>query len=115
MIRSSIKSIEELQLIKAEKKATLTHQEVEIKAKFEAVKEQLFSLDSLLPAALKEGKSAITSKLLSGGISRFIVNKWLKPKSKLLRKAGVFFSSIILNQLINFVGERFDNELKKLK
>lgn len=117
MKNSSIKNIKELRLAKAETKANIINQEVEISASIEELKSSFFSLSGIasgLKIPFLKGFPGKPTHLLAHGISRFFVKKVLQPESKFLKKAEIFFSTIAVDQIINFVGRKLGQNQKKL-
>ena len=93
---NKIKDLKSLRLARAQLKAKSLKAEMEIQANLSNLKESLFSSGSISHG--ENGGLDISSKELSHLISSFIIGKWIKPKSKLVKKASIFFSSLLLQK-----------------
>ena len=93
---NKITDLKSLRLARAQLKAKSLKSELEIQAKISALKDGLFSSGSISHSA--DGGLDISSKDLSRLISSFVIGKWIKPKSKLVKKASIFFSSLLLQK-----------------
>jgi len=93
---NKISDLKSLKLAQAQLKAKSLKSELEIQAKLSALKDGLFSSGSISHG--EDGGLDISSKDLSRLISSFVIGKWIKPKSKLVKKASIFFSSLLLQK-----------------
>ncbi|MEQ8624503.1 MAG: hypothetical protein RJQ00_06600 [Vicingaceae bacterium] len=105
---NKITDLKSLRLARAQLKAKSLKSELEIQANLAALKDGLFSSGSISHG--KNGGLDISSKELSRLISSFVIGKWIKPKSKLVEKASIFFSSLLLQKY----SSKITNAISKL-
>lgn len=104
---TKITDLKSLRLARAQLKAKSLKSELEIQANLSALKEGLFSSGSISHG--ENGGLDISSKELSRLISSFVIGKWIKPKSKLVKKASIFFSSLLLQKYSSKITSAISN------
>lgn len=102
-----IHDLKSLREEKVERKAEVIASEAKIKMNLSTLKEQLFSLEGNEFSLADLGNFSSPAYLMvSKGISNLLIKKWIKPKSKIAKKAATFFSSILIQRLIQGVGKK---------
>lgn len=116
MYKQPINSLRQLKLQKSESKALIHNQEVQLVADFKKLNDELFSLDSfeLELSGIKALKGRVVP-YVSKVISTYMVNEWLKPTSKLVRKVTLFSGAFVVQKLIEAAGKKVIKRLLKLK
>ena len=101
MNHKTIKNLQELRLKRAELKMTVKSQEINLASSFGVLKNQLFSFENSELDLLNIGdlRKEIVP-LISNSLVSLMVTKWLKPKSKLVKKAAIYFGTSLIQNLI---------------
>lgn len=98
--QTKIINLKSLKLAQTQLKAKSLKSEIEIQANLAALKDSLFTNSNISAGGETDANSflGLSSKDLSRIVSSFIISKWIKPKSKLVKKASIFFSSLLLQK-----------------
>ena len=97
--QTKITNLKSLKLARTQLKAKALKSEIEIHSNLEVLKYSLFTMSgSNGSESAAESFLNISPKELSRIVSSFIISKWIKPKSKLVKKASIFFSSLLLQK-----------------
>ncbi len=111
--KSKISDLKTLQLAKVELKSQILKNEHVIEEKIMLFKENLF--DSTDDKNESSSLFGISSKLISNLLSSFIITKMVKPRSKTVKKAAIFFSSLIIQKYGSKLTDLLVDFLKKPK
>lgn len=107
MPRESIKNIYQLRQRKSELQTTIVKQEFQIISGYYALKDELFAFDNLESGVFD--LATLKSKVIpyvSQSLVRLAVNGWLKPKSKLVKRAALLSGTYMVQKLLEALGKK---------
>ena len=113
--KANISDLKSLKLAKVQLKSQILKNELEIQENLINFKESLFDSSE----SAKDSLLGISSKEISKLLSSFIIAKMIKPKSKLVKKAAIFFSSLIIqkysSKITHLLGDFLNLKTKEFK